>query len=90
LQLGTPVLITKTINIWREIVSAGAGIALREEDLVGDLANHAADLLLDREKRREMRGRARALAQRAYTWPVSTQRICALYDRVIAGHRVTR
>jgi glycosyltransferase involved in cell wall biosynthesis len=88
LQLGTPVLITKTINIWREIVSAGAGIALREEDLVDDLANHAADLLLDREKRRAMGGRALALAQRAYTWPVSTQRICALYDRVIAAHRL--
>lgn len=89
LQLGTPVLITRSINIWREIVGAGAGIALGEENLVGNLATQAADLLLDREKRHAMADRARALAQRDYTWPASTQRICALYDRVLAAHRVT-
>lgn len=89
LQIGAPVLITQKINIWREIVRAGAGITLREDDLDGDLAGHAADLLLDTDKRRAMGDRARALARHAYTWPASTQKICAVYDRVLAPHRVT-
>lgn len=89
LQLGTPVLITKTINIWREIVNAGAGIALREEDLEGDLATNAIALLRNPDTCRAMGVSARALAQRAYTWPASTQKICAVYDSVIAAHGVT-
>jgi glycosyltransferase involved in cell wall biosynthesis len=89
LQLGKPVLITKTINIWRDVVDAGAGIALREDVLEEDLADKAVDLLSHPEKCHAMGSNARALAQRAYTWPASTQNVCALYDRVIAAHGVT-
>lgn len=88
MQLGVPVLITKNINTWREIVSASAGIALGEGALERDIACHAVDLLSNPDKRRFMGDSARDLARRSYTWPASTQKVCALYDRVIASHRV--
>lgn len=83
LQLGVPVLITDKINIWREIVDSGAGILLREESLEEDLASHAAALLSDELGRRDMVLKARALAARAYTWPVSAQKLCAYYDAIV-------
>jgi glycosyltransferase involved in cell wall biosynthesis len=88
MQLGVPVLITRKINTWREIVSAGAGIVLREDALQCDIACHAVDLLNNPDKRRFMGDSARDFAQRSYTWPASAQKVCALYDRVIAAHRV--
>jgi glycosyltransferase involved in cell wall biosynthesis len=88
LHLGMPVLITKNINTWREIVGAGAGIVLREEALEDDIARHAADLLRHPDTCLAMGNNARALAQRAYTWPASAQKVCAVYDRVIAEHSV--
>jgi glycosyltransferase involved in cell wall biosynthesis len=88
MQLGVPVLITRKINTWREIVGAGAGVALSEDALERNIAHHAADLLSNPDKCRFMGDSARELAQRSYTWSASTQKVCALYDRVIATHRV--
>lgn len=88
LQLGKPVLITKHINTWREIVGAGAGIVLRDADVEGDLARHAVDLLSHPDTSRVMGDKARALAQRVYSWPASTQKVCAVYDQVIEARSV--
>lgn len=83
LQLGVPVLITDKINIWREIVGAGAGFLLREEALEDDLAVRTATLLDDPHLCRDMEHKARALAVSAYTWPASAQKLCAYYDSVL-------
>jgi len=83
LQVGVPALITDRINIWREIVGSGAGVLLQEERLEDDLASHAAALLGDIPHCHEMGQKARALALRAYTWPVSVQRLSAYYDAVL-------
>jgi len=83
LQVGVPALITDRINIWREIVGSGAGVLLQEERLEDDLASHAAALLGDIPRCHEMGQKARALALRAYTWPVSVQRLSAYYDAVL-------
>lgn len=85
LQVGVPVLITDKINIWREIVGAGAGVLLREEALEDDLAMHAVALLDDPHRHRDMERKARALALSAYTWPASAQKLCAYYEAVLAA-----
>lgn len=87
LQLGVPVLITDKINIWREIVEAGAGLLLREDRLADDLADYAAALLGDTSRCQDMGRKARALALRAYTWPASTQKLCAYYDAILDARR---
>ncbi len=88
LQVGIPVLITTKINTWREIVGAEAGLVLLDETLEADIARHVVDLLSDPETCRAMGSNGRALAQCAYTWPASAQKVCAVYDRVIARRGV--
>jgi glycosyltransferase involved in cell wall biosynthesis len=90
LQIGLPVLITERINIWREIVDAGAGIALQERRLEEDLARQATALLSDQHRCRDMEQKAQALALRAYTWPVSVQRLCAHYDAILESRKSAR
>jgi glycosyltransferase involved in cell wall biosynthesis len=88
LQCGVPVLLTDKINIWREIVAAGAGILLSEACLVEDLARHAAAILGDADRREDMSRKARALAMRAYTWPASAQELCDAYDAILATREI--
>ncbi len=87
LQAGVPALITERINIWREIVGAGAGVVLQEERLKDDIAKHAVALLSDVHRCHDMAQRARALALRTYSWPASAQGLCAYYDSVHNAER---
>ena len=87
LQLGVPVLVTDRINIWRDIVDAGAGILLREKALDEDLARHAITLLGDPRRCRDMGHEGSALARHAYTWRASAEKLDAYYRAVLHTRR---
>ena len=90
LQSGVPVLITDKINIWREVLGAGAGLLLDDQRLVADIARHAATLLGDAERRDDMGRKAQALAMSAYTWPGSAKSLCATYDAFLTSQELDR
>lgn len=83
LVVGTPVLITNKVNIWREIESDGAGFVVNDD--VEDVTRGLAHLVgLDADRREEMRARARACFRQRYDIEVvATEllRICALGRR---------
>lgn len=82
LHAAVPVLLTRHVNICRDIVEAGAGLELREDALVEDLAGHAADLLTSPDRQSRMAERAADLAAAAYTWPQCAAAMCSLYDEL--------
>jgi hypothetical protein len=55
-----------------------------------DLASQTVSLLTDTPRCHDMEQNARALALRAYAWPVSVQRLCDYYDSVLQASRAAR
>lgn len=82
LACGTPVLISKMVNIWREIEIDGAGIA-GSDDLEGTLGLLTAWLQRDASERRAMRARAVYSFTRRFeiteSWPRFVLAEAALY-----------
>lgn len=89
LHAGVPVLLTKHVNIWHELVEAGAGMAIEEEDLVADLAAQTIAIIGDPGKRASMSRSARNLANRAYNWPACARETFSLYNAIIASSRTS-
>jgi glycosyltransferase involved in cell wall biosynthesis len=65
LSCGTPVLISDKVNIWREIVAAGAGIA-NSDDLAGTEASLKQWLGMEQTERARIRDNARACFERSF------------------------
>jgi glycosyltransferase involved in cell wall biosynthesis len=63
LQAGLPVIISRGVQLWQEIVEAGAGIAVESGDAAG-LSEAMRLLANSAEKREEMGKRAREMGQR--------------------------
>lgn len=93
LHAGTPALLTRKVNIWREVTEAGAGWALDEDTLETSIATHLAALFDTPEKQTTASEAARTLAGRAFDWEISGRATHALYDEVLgdrdAGRTVT-
>ena len=85
LRSAIPVILTKKVNIWPEVVGAGAGIALEEENLVEIMASEAIGILTDENLHKEMSFNAAALAAQLYTWEVCSRKTHAMYEDVIGG-----
>jgi glycosyltransferase involved in cell wall biosynthesis len=84
LHAGVPVILTRNVNIWREIEEANAGIAVTEEDLVQSFATAVTALLTDVERRSLMSRSAEKLASEAFSWEVSCKRTLQIYEDVLA------
>ncbi|WP_299938736.1 glycosyltransferase [uncultured Pelagimonas sp.] len=82
LHAGVPALVTRKVNIWREVTEAGAGAVLNEEDLEADLAKGCRMWFADPAQQAKAGRAARALAERAFDWSISATRTHALYDEV--------
>jgi glycosyltransferase involved in cell wall biosynthesis len=78
---GLPVIISKRVNIWREIVAAGAGLAT-EPDV--DEFTAAIRRVLDAPDAASRMGEAgRDLYQRSFTWESAGAKLMELYAKVI-------
>lgn len=84
LHAGVPAVITKNINIWREVVEANAGVAVDDNQIVENLTIASRTLLLDAEKRAEMSENAVRLASRAFTWDATCRQTLKLYEDILA------
>lgn len=82
---GVPVVISKRVNIWREIVGGGAGLAT---ELSADEFAAAMKIPLQSpELARRMGAAGRALYLREYTWDSAGAKLMDLYRTVIHEHR---
>jgi acetyltransferase-like isoleucine patch superfamily enzyme/glycosyltransferase involved in cell wall biosynthesis len=88
LHAGVPVVLTPEVAIWREIMEAGAGIAIessaRNDSIQKALAAAAVRLLADHTAHQQAVKAARDLAGRAYTWEASALAIHLLYQAALA------
>jgi glycosyltransferase involved in cell wall biosynthesis len=82
---GTPVLVSDRVNIWREIVADGAGIA--EPPAPDAFAAAMLSLLNDEPRRRAMGQAARASVARRYQWSTIAGELERLYAQVLEKHR---
>jgi glycosyltransferase involved in cell wall biosynthesis len=82
---GLPVVISKRVNIWREIVAAGAGIATEPD--VEEFTAALRTILDAPEMARRMGAAGRALYRREFTWESAGAKLIELYATVIGEHR---
>ena len=84
---GLPVVISDRVNIWREIVADGAGLATPcEADAVADAM---AQLLADPGQRRAMGAAGRRSVARRYEWDHVAEALEAAYRAIIERPRGT-
>jgi glycosyltransferase involved in cell wall biosynthesis len=76
---GTPVIVSDRVNIWREIVADGAGVAAPPQ--AEPFAAATIRLLADAPMRRAMGEAGRQAVARRYDWT----RIAAELERLYAG-----
>jgi glycosyltransferase involved in cell wall biosynthesis len=82
---GLPVLISDRVNIWREVVADGAGMAAPPE--AGAVAERLAEMLAEPGNLVRMGQAGRAAVARRYDWTAIAQRLEQVYADVIAGKR---
>jgi glycosyltransferase involved in cell wall biosynthesis len=79
---GTPVIVSDRVNIWREIVEDGAGLAAPPE--AEAFARAAIRLLRDEPARRAMGQAAAASVAKRYRWSVIAAELERAYERLAA------
>jgi glycosyltransferase involved in cell wall biosynthesis len=82
LHAGLPALITGQVNIWREVVEAGAGKVLDPMNLDASLSALCLELLMDDKQQTNASRAAQALADKSFDWCASAKRTYALYDQI--------
>ena len=80
---GIPVLISDQVNIWREVVADGAGLAAPAE--AGAFAQFLGEMLADPGGLVRMGQAGRAAVARRYDWANIAQRLEETYGAVLAG-----
>lgn len=77
---GKPVVITNRVNIFREVVDSGSGLAT---DCDPEAIAEAILFVLDNpERAREMGQRGRRLVETTFTWPSAAQRMLEVYSQL--------
>jgi glycosyltransferase involved in cell wall biosynthesis len=79
---GTPVVISKGVDLWPEVHAAGAGLAAELD--CDRLTDSISALLGDPASLREMAKNGRALARR-YSWDRTAEHLIALYRQIMEG-----
>ncbi len=80
---GLPVVVSEAVNIWREVVADGAGLAVPCERAA--LARAIAALMPDPDRRRAMGAAGRDSVARRYDWDRIAARLEEVYRAVAAG-----
>ena len=82
LACGTPVLVSDKVNIWREIVADGAGIAAADS-VAGTVQSLRAWLDLDSSRQAAMRAAALACHARHYRFEAVAARLAEVLDAAV-------
>jgi glycosyltransferase involved in cell wall biosynthesis len=82
---GLPVLISDRVNIWREVVADGAGLAAPPE--AAAFAERLTEMLAEPGNLVRMGQAGRAAVARRYDWANIAQRLEEVYAAIIAGKR---
>ncbi len=85
---GTPVLVSDRVNIWREIVEDGAGLA--EPPVARSFASAIIQLLRDQPLRLAMGRAAKASVERRYQWGAIAADLERLYEQLAQGRTSAR
>jgi glycosyltransferase involved in cell wall biosynthesis len=88
LACGLPVLISKKVNIWREIVSDGAGLAA-PDDLEGTIGLLVSWLGMPRQQQNSMRYRAKESFAARFDLASSPSSLTSVISALLAGRRVS-
>ena len=80
---GLPVLISDRVNIWREVVADGAGLACPPE--VTAFADLIESVMTDPQRRLSMSVAAKRSVAHRFTWDRVGQRLSDVYAAILAG-----
>jgi glycosyltransferase involved in cell wall biosynthesis len=81
LACGTPVVMSDRVNIWTDVVEAGAGLVIPCD--VPALANAMLEMLGDPSRMREMGQRGRELVERNFAWDPLAEKMLDAYLRIL-------
>ena len=83
LRIGLPVLLTKRVNIWSEIVESQAGIALEDDKIVKSLSENIGALLANDDRLAALSENAKIFSDANYTWLRCSQLTHQLYENLM-------
>jgi len=83
---GLPVVISDKVNIWREVVADGAGLAAPCDAV--EFSGRIAELIDDPARLAKMGEAGRASVARRYDWASIGKRLEAVYASIVAGKGV--
>ena len=83
---GLPVVISENVNIWREVVADGAGLAAPCD--AAQFAQRIAELIDDPARLARMGEAGRASVAKRYDWASIGKRLEAVYAAIVAGKSV--
>jgi glycosyltransferase involved in cell wall biosynthesis len=78
----TPVVISDQVNIYREVVAAGAGLVTRCD--ADELSCALIRLLCDSNARKGMGESGRRMARERYAWPAIVQALTEQYESIVS------
>lgn len=87
LNMGTPVLLSDRVNIWKQVIEAGAG--LRCELKVDSIASNILRIITTPEERERLAAAGPPLVSQQFNWPDSARRLSAAYSTVLAAQSNT-
>ena len=83
LHAGTPVILTRHVNIWQEIVAAEAGIAEEDADLKVKVVDAVCSLFANHDRLTAMSANASRIAEDQFTWERSTKSTLEVYEAAL-------
>ncbi|MFK7777472.1 MAG: glycosyltransferase [Gimesia sp.] len=83
LRVGLPVVLSKHVNIWKDIVSAQAGISCQLDP--ADIASKLEQVLSDEDLHRKLSENGPTLVERQFTWKVAGVKLLESYQQVLAS-----
>jgi glycosyltransferase involved in cell wall biosynthesis len=85
MAFGLPVVVSKRVNIWREIADAGAGLVVDCD--VRQLADALEQMLRDAAAAQGMGECGHRLVESRFTWSRVGQQMAAVYEDIISADR---
>jgi glycosyltransferase involved in cell wall biosynthesis len=76
-----PVVVSNRVNIWREIIEAGAGLVVNND--VQQLAGALSQMLSDSRLSKEIGRNGRRLMENRFTWERVSEQMTAVYEDIV-------
>lgn len=85
MHMGRPVIISDKVNTASDVIAAGAGLVLKDDDCDNMFDQAVVSLLMEREGARAMGERGHAYAATSLTWEKTAQQMLSCYQAVLEG-----